>query len=241
MIETIQGLPEGTVGFDFHGRVTGKDYDTVLVPELERMLSAHERVRTLLRFGEDFEGYELAAAWDDTLLGLRHWQGFERIAVLSDVAWLRTVVRAIGALLPCPIRLFAAADEAEARRWLSESLGTIHLSEEGDHVRVKLIGKLEPSAYEGVDDEISNVFSRVRPLHLLLDLREFDGWSGLAALGNHLSILREHRREPERVAVVGDRAWQHLLQRMIGRFSSAETRFFDSAHADQAEPWLRAG
>jgi hypothetical protein len=240
MIETIQGLPEGTVGFDFHGRITGEDYDTVLIPELERMLTEHERVRTLLRFGEDFTGYKLAAAWDDTLVGLRHWQGFERIAVLSDVPWLRTAVRALGAMFPCPIRLFASGEEQEARRWLSESLGTIHLSDAGDHVRVRLIGKLEPSAYEGVEDEIANLFSRVTPLHLLLDLRAFDGWSGLAALGSHLSILREHRRAPVRVAVVGEKGWQKLLERVIGRFTHAETRFFDSAHSEQAEAWLQA-
>jgi hypothetical protein len=240
MIERISGLPEGTVGFRLRGLVRGEDYDTVLVPQLERAIEEHDRIKALLCFGEDFRGYELSAAWDDTLLGLRHWQGFERIAVVSDVGWLRTTIRAIAALLPCPTRLFHHGEETEARRWLAESLGSIHLEERPSYIRVQLIGRLEPSAYDAIEAEIAALFSRVSPVKLLIDLRDFDGWSGLAALGDHLSLLREHRRAPRRVAVVGQAGWQRLAQRLISRFIAAETRYFDAAHIEQAELWIQA-
>ena len=217
MIETIEGLPAGTVGFRLHGRVQGDDYDQVLVPELEKAIAEDHRIKALICFDADFEGYDLAAAWDDTLLGLRHWQGFARIAVVSDVAWLRTAIRAMGVLMPCPVQLFAADQEEQARRWLGESLGSLHL-----------------------EAEIASLFSRHAPLKLLVDLREFDGWSGLAALGDHLSLVREHRRALSRVAVVGNREWQHLAQRLIRRLLPAECRFFDAAHHEQAELWIHA-
>lgn len=239
MIETIAGLPEGTLGFSFSGRISGSDYDTVLVPAIDRAIETHDHIKALLVFGAGFEGYDLAAVWDDTLLGLRHWRGFERIAVVSDVAWVRTVVRAIGVAMPCPVRLFAAGEEQEARRWLAESLGTIHLEERDGVIRVRLIGQLEPRAYEGVEAEIAQLFSGGQPVRLLVDLREFDGWSGLAALGDHLSLVREHRHTPERVAVLGDQAWEKLAARLLSRFTKAETRFFDGAHAEQAELWAR--
>ncbi|MEX1316386.1 MAG: STAS/SEC14 domain-containing protein [Synechococcaceae cyanobacterium] len=239
MIETIAGLPEGTLGFTFSGRITGADYDTVLVPAIDRAIETHDRIKTLLVFAEQFEGYDLAAVWDDTLLGLRHWRGFERIAVVSDVAWVRTVVRAIGVAMPCPVRLFAAGEQQEARRWLAESLGTIHLENRDGVIRVRLIGQLEPRAYDGVEEEIAQLFASCQPVHLLLDLRDFDGWSGLAALGEHLSLVREHRLTPRRVAVLGDQAWEKLAARLLARFNQAETRFFDAAHAEQAELWVR--
>ena len=240
MIETIEGLPAGTVGFRLHGRVQGDDYDQVLVPELEKAIAEYDRIKALICFDADFEGYDLAAAWDDTLLGLRHWQGFARIAVVSDVAWLRTAIRAIGVLMPCPVQLFAADQEEQARRWLGESLGSLHLEAEGEVVRARLIGQLEPSAYEAREAEIASLFNRHAPLKLLVDLREFDGWSGLAALGDHLSLVREHRRALSRVAVVGNREWQHLAQRLIRRLLPAECRFFDAAHHEQAELWIHA-
>ena len=239
MIGTLADLPEGTLGFRFSGRITGADYDTVLVPAMERAIEEHDRIKALLVFGEEFEGYDLAAIWDDTLLGLRHWRGFERVAVVSDVPWLQTMVRAIGVAMPCPIRLFAPGEEQEARRWLAESLGTIHLDSQHGVIRARLIGQLEPSAYDGVEPEIASLFSSCQPVRLLLDLREFDGWSGLAALGEHLSLVREHHRTPERVAVLGDQAWEKLAARLLSRFRQADTRFFDAAHAEQAELWLR--
>jgi hypothetical protein len=154
------------------------------------------------------------------------------------VPWLRTAIRAVGALMPCPVALFSGSQEQEARRWLAESLGTIHLEERDGVIRVNLIGRLEPSAYEHVEEDIAALFSRVSPVRLLVDLRQFDGWSGLSALGEHLSILREHRRRPERVAVVGDHQWQKLLQKLLSRFTRAETRYFDSTHHEQAEVWI---
>jgi hypothetical protein len=240
MIDQIPGLPDGTVGFRLRGLVRGEDYDRVLVPQMERAREEHDRIKALLCFGPDFEGYALDAAWDDTLLGLRHWQGFERIAVVSDTPWLRTAIRAIGALMPCPVRLFHDGDEAEARRWLGESLGSIHLTEQDGVVRVQLIGRLEPSAYAAIEADIDSLFSRLEPVKLLVDLREFDGWSGLAALGEHLSLVREHRRTPRRVAVLGHADWQKLAQRLLSRFIAAETRYFDAAHSEQADLWIQA-
>ncbi len=239
MIEVIEGLPEGTLGFVLTGVVAGEDYETVLVPALERAIEEHERVKLLMLFAESFEGYSPAAAWEDTLAGLRHWRGFERIAVVSGVAWLRSAVAALAPLMPCPVSQFGVGQEQEARRWLAESLGTIHLTQEEEGViRVRLIGRLEPSAYDHINDELAVLFSGVQPVRLLIDLREFDGWTGLAALQDHLTLFTEHRRTPERVAVLGDAGWQKLAEKLASRFLPADSRYFDAAHAEQAQLWL---
>jgi len=238
MIEEISGLPEATIGFRATGKVTGDDYDKVLTPAIDRAIEEHHRVKMLAVLGPDFEGYSLEAAWDDTRLGLRHWSGFERIAVATDSAPFRHGLRAMGFLLPCPIRIFGLADEDDARRWLEESLGTIHLKRSGDVLIVQLIGKLEVSAYEGVDDRINDEFSRAQHPRLLLDLRDFDGWSGLSALSQHFSLVREHRRKPERIAVVGDKSWQRLAEKVLSQFVNAKTHFFDSDDYEGAIAWV---
>ncbi|KMM17605.1 hypothetical protein SYNGFB01_02900 [Synechococcus sp. GFB01] len=70
---------------------------------------------------------------DDTLLGLRHWRGFERIALVSDVTWLGIVMWAVEVAMPCPIRLFAAHEQEEARAYE----GVV-----GDEDREKLAARL---------------------------------------------------------------------------------------------------
>jgi hypothetical protein len=240
MIEILAGLPEGTIGFKVSGEVSGDDYDGVLTPAVDEAIATYDRIKLLVQVGPGFEGYSLDAMWDDTKLGLRHWSGFERAAVVTDVGWIKTGVKAMGFMMPCPVQLFDIDDLDNAKRWLSESLGSIHLSHEGDVVTARLLGKLEPSAYDGVSEEIDGLMSRSERVRLVLDLREFDGWSGLSALGDHLSLVREHRRVPERIAIVGDKAWQHLAEKVMVRFVNGKARFFDGGDYDGAVAWVSA-
>jgi hypothetical protein len=240
MIEEIEGLPEGTLGFKFSGKVTGSDYDSVLTPAIDKAIEKFDRIKLLAQVGPDFESYSLDAIWDDTKLGLRHWNGFERVAVLTDVGWIMTAVKAVAFMMPCPVQLFAMAELEDARRWLSESLGSIQIDREGDVVTARLLGRLDPGAYDGVNEEIDDVMSHAEHVRLLLDLREFDGWSGLSALGDHLSLVREHYRVPERIAIVGDKAWQRLAGKIMAKFVNAQTKFFDSCDFDGALAWVAA-
>jgi hypothetical protein len=200
-------------------------------------LERYERIKLLTQIGPGLDGYSLEAAWDDTKLGLRHWKGFVRAAIVTDVGWVRASVKAMGFMLPCPIQLFGIDELDDARRWLEESLGSIRLSNEGDVVIARLLGKLEPSAYGGIDEEIDNLMSRIEHVRLVLDLREFDGWSGLSAMGEHLSLIREYRRAPERIAVVGDKAWQKMAERVMAQFVNAKAKFFDRDDYKGAVAW----
>ena len=240
MIEEITRLPAGTLGFKISSNVTGDDYDRGLTPAIDKSIEEFDRIKLLAQIGPNFEGFSLDAAWDDAKLGLRHWNGFERVAVATDVGWMRTMIKAIGFMMPCPVQLFELDEIDDAKRWLSESLGSIQLGSDGDVISVRLLGKLEPSAYDGVSEEIDNLMSRFEHVRLMLDLREFDGWSGLAALGDHLSLVREHRRIPERIAVVGDKAWQNLAEKVVSRFVNARTQFFDADDFEGAKAWISA-
>jgi len=238
MIEVITGLPAGTIGFRATGKISGDDYDNTLTPAIDRAIEEYQHIKLLAVLGPDLEGYSLEAAWDDTRLGLRHWTGFERVAVATDATWVRASVKAISFMLPCPVKLFSVNEEDDARRWLAESLGSIHFDEADGVIVARLIGKLEASAYEGIDEEVVAAFSRTEHPRLLLDLRDFDGWSGLSALGHHLSLVREHRRKPERIAVVGDKAWQRLAEKVMSQFVNAKAHFFDGDDFEGARAWV---
>jgi len=59
--------------------------------------------------------------------------------------------------------------------------------------------------------------SQSEHVRLLLDLREFDGWSGSSALADHLSQICEHYRVPECAAIMGDKAWQKMDGKIMDR------------------------
>ena len=238
MIEQLNDFPQGTLAFKVSGHVTGDDYDRVLTPAIDAGIQEYERIRLFIQIGPDFEGYSLDAAWDDTRLGLRHWRGFERAAVVTDVGWIGTGVKGMSFLMPYPINLFELDEADEAKRWLSESLGSIRIDFDGEEVTVTMLGKLEPSAYEGIGDELDAHLARHPRINLLLDLREFDGWQGLAAVGEHFSLVREHRKAPKRLAVVGNKDWHHLAERVFSKFTNAEARYYDAEDFDDAKEWI---
>ena len=240
MITLIEDLPEATLGFSLHGDISGSDVETVALPAIETALDQHGRIKALLVIEDDFKSLSLEAIWEDSTLACRHWDGFERLALVADVPWLRQGLRAMALLLPYPVRLFAAGEQEQAERWLAEALGTIHVDSSDGVVRLAMIGRLDPDVYRRVDDDLANVLAHKEPLNLLLDLRQFDGWLGLGALHQHLSLMRDYRALPKRVAVIGSQRWQHASQRLLGRFVNARTRYFDIDHLEDAQQWLVA-
>lgn len=119
MIETLTGLPDNVIGFSAHGKVTAEDYEVHVVPTVDAALRRHDKVRLLYQVGADFGGFEAGALWEDAKVGLNHLAAWERIAVVTDVDWLRTATKALGFAMPGEVRLFANADLETARTWLS--------------------------------------------------------------------------------------------------------------------------
>lgn len=121
MLQRIEGLPDTVLGITATGTVTAHDYETVLIPAVEALLARHRRIRFLYHFDAAFSGFEFGAIWDDAKIGMRHLSGWERIAVVSDMEWLRTSVRLFGLALPAEVRVFSLDALDEAKRWVSDA------------------------------------------------------------------------------------------------------------------------
>jgi hypothetical protein len=52
-------------------------------------------------------------------MGFGHLSRWERIAVVTDVDWVRMAVGALGFLKPAEMRVFPTAGAAEARVWIA--------------------------------------------------------------------------------------------------------------------------
>lgn len=120
MLERIQGLPDNVLGFEAKGEITGADYETVLIPAVEEMLARQKSIRFLYHIGGEFSGFDAKAMWDDAKVGLQHLTAWERVAVVTDVGWLRTAMKAFGFVMPGHVRVFGNSELTEARQWLSE-------------------------------------------------------------------------------------------------------------------------
>ena len=91
MIEIIEGLPRNVVGIAVSGRATMQDCRDVLLPAMTKCLKRHDKIRLYYELNSRFPG----AAWDDLDLGIEHASRCERVAIVTDVAWVRLTVKAL--------------------------------------------------------------------------------------------------------------------------------------------------
>jgi hypothetical protein len=119
VIRILPDFPPTVLAVACDGRVTREDYETVLIPAAEKVLAAHVRVSVYYEVSDGFEGFEPGAILDDLKVGMEHFPRWHRIAVVSDVAWLRGTVRAFGFLMPGRVKVFHLGEAAAAREWVS--------------------------------------------------------------------------------------------------------------------------
>jgi len=119
MIELLPNLPSEVVGFIASGRVTANDYESVVFPAIESKLEEHGKVRILYHIGPKFSGFTAGAMWDDAKVGLAHLRAWEKIAIVTDVDWIRGAVGIFRFLIPCPVKMFSNSEFAEAKDWIA--------------------------------------------------------------------------------------------------------------------------
>jgi hypothetical protein len=121
MIEPLEGMPPGVVGLRASGKVSADDYKQVLAPTLERALADGGKVRLVYELGPDYGGFEAGGVWQDLRLGASHFSSFERVALVTDVDWIRHAANALGFLMPGEIKVFPLAEQGAAAAWAAAS------------------------------------------------------------------------------------------------------------------------
>jgi hypothetical protein len=116
----MNDLPENVLGISATGKITGKDYETVLIPAVKKKLKAHQKVRMLYQLGKGFTGFEMAAMMDDAKLGMKHLSAWDKIAIVSDHKWISAFARFFGYLLACEIRIYKNDELGKAKNWISK-------------------------------------------------------------------------------------------------------------------------
>ncbi len=116
----LQQIPDSNIIIaTASGKITGDDYDNILVPAVKATLKAYDKLRLLYVFGEDYAGYKGEAMWDDTKIGMKEFTHFEKIGVVSDKKWIRRSIKTFGFLIPGEVELFNNDQLDEAKTWIA--------------------------------------------------------------------------------------------------------------------------
>lgn len=105
---------------------------------------------------------------------------------------------------------------------------------DGRFLAIKAHGRLTDADYKAFLPKLEAIIAEHGPLRALFDLTEFKGWTAHAAWDD-FSFGMRHRRDFERIALVGDQRWEPLAARMADALLPCEVHHF--AAADRQVAW----
>ncbi len=100
-------------------KLTDSDYKDVLIPRLETIIDDYGKARLLLDMGDEFQGWEAAALWDDARFGLTHRKDFEKMGVIGGPKWVEWGLKIGSLAMSGEIRSFSSSEREEALRWIN--------------------------------------------------------------------------------------------------------------------------
>jgi len=115
----------------------------------------------------------------------------------------------------------------------------IQLNEEngGKILVVHISGKLAKEDYEHFVPEFERLVRQHGKLRMLCDMTGFHGWD-VGAAWEDFKVGIAHFADIERLAMVGEKKWQHGMAVFCKPFTKATVRYFDHADAAEARKWL---
>ena len=117
MIKDLTDLPPGVIGFEISGKVHADDYRDVVLPALQRAYASDEFRFVIVM--PDFHGMTGGAVWQDLKVGFEHLHAWKRIALVTDIDWVRHATTLFGWMTPGEVEVFPLAQRDEAIAWVA--------------------------------------------------------------------------------------------------------------------------
>ncbi len=118
MFQIMPGSKGKFIGLRATGKLTDRDYQEVLIPNLEALISRHGKIRMLCFMDEEFTGLEPGAFWDDAKFFFPHKDDFEKMAIVGGPKWIELIMKLFGPLMKGEMKTFHADQLTQAWEWL---------------------------------------------------------------------------------------------------------------------------
>src|SRR5664279_4057199 len=93
------------------GKLVKTDYER-LVPEFERLVQQHGKLRVLFEIA-DFHGLDAGALWEELKFDMKHFADYERLAVLGDKKWQQAMTTFFKPFIKATVRYFDLVEAPE--------------------------------------------------------------------------------------------------------------------------------
>jgi hypothetical protein len=115
MLNAMTDVPPSVIGFEVAGKLTAEDYHEILLPAIQNA-AASGGVKIVIVMPA-FEGFAAGAFWQDLKMGIENWRAWSRIALVTDVDWMRRGTEWFGWMTPGDVKHFPLDQRAQAIDW----------------------------------------------------------------------------------------------------------------------------
>ena len=224
------------------GKLTKEAYEK-FIPDLESQIAEFGKIRLLVEM-KDFHGWDLAAVWEDTKFGYKHFSDIERIAVVGETTWEKWMTGFCRPFTRAKIKYFESGELDTARAWCHKEHIPLHhqlLTDSGVLI-VHPEDKLTKEDFSDVAHTIDPYIEAHGDLNgVLVDASHFSGWQSFSDMIAHFSFVRDHHKNVKRIALVSDEDTQAQMPTFMEHFVAAEVLHFRIDEKTKAIDWLTAG
>ena len=119
MLQHIKDLPPHVAGIHAVGKVTGEDYEKVLMPLFDEYLQTYKGINYLLVLETDVSNFTLAAWWRDFKIMVKYYRKWNKIAVVTDKSGVEWFIDVFMRVIPGQSKRFPLDKLDEAIKWVS--------------------------------------------------------------------------------------------------------------------------
>ena len=123
MVELLNDFPTHVAAYRASGKVHKEEYEKVVMHRVDEVAEQFGKINFLVRLETDMDNYSFAAFLDYLKVSFEHFKKWNRMAIVSDEAWLRTAYNVLSVLVPGKIKGYPLREYEEAKQWVSAPLG----------------------------------------------------------------------------------------------------------------------
>lgn len=119
MITIIKDLPENVLGIETEGDISKEDYERVVLPIMNEIAARKDEINYLVVLKTSVADFSAGVWWDDFKLALKHFNKWNKIAIVTDQESIKRITDIFGFAFPGDPKGFKLSEYDQALKWVS--------------------------------------------------------------------------------------------------------------------------
>lgn len=122
MVELLQEFPPHVAAYKASGAISKEEYEQVVMTRVDEVAARYGKINFLVLLETDVDNYSIGSFIRYLKISFRHFSKWNRMAIVTDQKWVRTVYDALSPLVHGEIKAYETRMFGEAKQWVSAPL-----------------------------------------------------------------------------------------------------------------------